>query len=244
MKKTSLFALLFSALVSGTPVASASTVAVTFSGGELATVPTLDSWTVGYNFTPKSAIVIDGFGFYDHGSDGLSDSHRIGLWNLTQNALMTEATITTANSTLAGPTLNNAGQFRFVDIAPMLLVPKYDYNIGAQILAGQEDLFWFAGMNVDFYDWDTSLIDSAGPAGFFTESDNLALPSISVGQRYGIVSFRARLATIGDIPSNFPVIDLPPDFPIRRVSEPGMLALIGLGLAGLAIARRRSCSSR
>jgi hypothetical protein len=202
-----------------------------------------DSWTLGFFFSPKSAIVIDGLGFYDHGANGLSSSHRMGLWNNTLNTQISDTLITTANSSLAGPLINNAGQFRFVDIAPILAVPKYVYTVGGTILAGQTDAWYSAPMTVSsesFYQWDASLLLSVN-GGTFHELEppaDLQYPYFFVGQRYGVVSLRARLASIADVPLDFPIIDLPDDFPRRQVPEPGMLALIGLGLAGLAFAQR------
>lgn len=121
MKKTILLAPLLTALLLAAPAVNASTVAAGFSGGSLLPLPDDDSWTIGFDFRPKSAIVVDGLSFYDYGSDDLNSSHPLGLWNGTLNTRIREAVITTANSVLAGPTINDAGQFRFVEIAPILL---------------------------------------------------------------------------------------------------------------------------
>lgn len=240
--KSSLLGLMLVVFLKGMPSANAS-VAVTFSGGSLVDLPNSESFVVGYNFMPKSAIVVDGLGFFDYGSDGLLNNHFLALFDLKANTKMVEIEITNTNSTLLGPIINSTGQFRVVDIAPILLVPQlFGYNVAAQLLAGQMDPWYGAPNGTDFYDWDSSLLSGAGPAGLFTETTNVALPSVSDGSRYGPVSFRARLATIGEIP-DIPIdIDLPPRGDPMRVPESGILSLLGLGLAGLALLRRRTYS--
>jgi len=75
---------------------------------------------VGWQFTVNAPILVDGLGVFDVGSNGLTESHQVGLWDNLGNLLAT----TTVNS---GGTLvlsaSNTGDWLFNSIAPVLLLP-------------------------------------------------------------------------------------------------------------------------
>ena len=114
-------------------------VAYTFTGG---TPTSGQTGTYGFDFTPRQErIAIDSLGFFDFGMDGIDD-HRVGIWNSITGELRASVTVTTANSTLAGPVING-GQFRFTPITPLLASIPGSF-ICAAAIEGSSDI-WYTG---------------------------------------------------------------------------------------------------
>ena len=81
----------------------------------------------GFEFTVLQPITVDELGVWDQNSDGLFHPTEIGIWNLSQNLLVTGMVSSGTGATLEG-------EFRYVDVADTLLMPG-NYVIGANILA-------------------------------------------------------------------------------------------------------------
>lgn len=82
--------------------------------------------TSGATFTVGSqAILVTSLGVYDDQSDGLNQSHSVGLWD--SGGLLTSATVPAGIGTVL------LGDFRYVPIAPVVLSANTTYRIGANL---------------------------------------------------------------------------------------------------------------
>lgn len=86
--------------------------------------------TLGYAFTVSSPISVTSLGLFDFQNDGLAQSHAVTIWTSTGTQLL-QLTISAGT----GATLTDG--FRYVSIAPFLLVPG-TYTIGG-FYAGDSD---------------------------------------------------------------------------------------------------------
>src|SRR4051812_42963539 len=85
-----------------------------FTGGNANTFG--GNTTVGWEFTLNSPMLVDGLGFWDHGSDGLVNTHDVGIWNSSNTALLlTSTTVTNGSSTPVAST-STAGRWLFNNI--------------------------------------------------------------------------------------------------------------------------------
>lgn len=106
---------LFSALTLLTAAsASASTIALTgWSGGGAATSGSDQLY--GWYFDTSAPISITDLGVFDNGSDGLALSHDVGIYRVSDQALLVSATVPSGS---AGTLLNG---FRYTSISPYAL---------------------------------------------------------------------------------------------------------------------------
>jgi hypothetical protein len=93
--------------------------------------------TAGWEFEVLSTIVVNGLGLWAEGSNGLTNSHAVGLWNSDGSSLLASTTITSASTPT--PWTSSDGQWLFNSIAPLTLSPG-TYVIGATIAAHDPDL--------------------------------------------------------------------------------------------------------
>ncbi len=120
---TSLAAFFIAAFL-GTGVAQASTVAFSFTGGGIHFVGA--DITLGYVFTVHAnAISVTDLGMWDQGSNGFSSSHDIGIWDTSQNLLVS----TTLGNGNSGTLLNG---YRYASITPLVLTAG-TYVVGGTI---------------------------------------------------------------------------------------------------------------
>lgn len=111
------------AMLGGLVAAEASAVpAITFTGGETTTA--FGGRTLGYAFSTNSSIRITALGYWDEGSNGLTDSHEVGIWNSDGSTLLASAVVPSGT----GGVLDSG--FRFVAITPVIL------SAGQSFLAG------------------------------------------------------------------------------------------------------------
>src|SRR5262249_25328874 len=60
--------------------------AITFTGSSNDT--TNGEWSLGYKFEVNAPITVTQLGYYDSGQDGLAESHAVGIYDLSQNLLV------------------------------------------------------------------------------------------------------------------------------------------------------------
>ncbi|MDZ7616322.1 MAG: LamG domain-containing protein [Patescibacteria group bacterium] len=97
--------------------------------------------TGGYEFTVgPTPIIVTKLGFFDHGPDGLGESHAVGIWQLGDTIALATATITTT-SPLEGLVIHSgAGRFRFEELASTVeLSANTTYRIGAYYSSTHND---------------------------------------------------------------------------------------------------------
>jgi Domain of unknown function (DUF4082)/PEP-CTERM motif len=102
--------------------ADAGTVGLSVASG--GTYAMTGEYVLGYSFLVNSPISVVSLGVYDESSDGLVNSHDVGLWNSSGTLL---ASVTVPSGT-AG-TLNSS--FRFAPVTPVDLTAGLIYYVGA-----------------------------------------------------------------------------------------------------------------
>jgi hypothetical protein len=166
-------------------------------------------FTLGWTFTVDDDIVVTQLGLFDSLQNGLVESHEIGIWDEV-GALVATATI---GSGVSGQLIDN---FRYVGIVPVTLGAGA-YTIGAFFGTGDEPLV-FAGSAMGFA--TSPHVDFVSAA--YLNQAGLTLPdSLITGEGYFGPNFTRD------------------DINVAAVPEPGTLALIASGIAGLGWRRRR-----
>ena len=84
---------------------------------------TQGSYSLGWTFRTNSSITITHLGFYDDLKNGVVGSHPVGIYDLTTHALLTSATVSSADPL--------TGFFRYTPVAPVTLAAGRDYTIQA-----------------------------------------------------------------------------------------------------------------
>ncbi|HLZ73921.1 PEP-CTERM sorting domain-containing protein [Phenylobacterium sp.] len=115
--------------VVATSAAYAGTPALSFSDTSASTLGN-PPFTLGWQFDVLSAINVDALGVYDQDGDGLADRYDIGIWDNSNN-LMVSATLGSGTS---GTLIDKV---RYVDVSPVTLAAG-TYFIGALYATGDD----------------------------------------------------------------------------------------------------------
>ncbi|MDZ4800291.1 MAG: PEP-CTERM sorting domain-containing protein [Bryobacteraceae bacterium] len=82
---------------------------------------------LGWSFSTSGPVTVTALGFWDQGSNGLGQSHDVGLWILG-GALQASATVNNGSDVVASASA--AGRWLFTSITPVVL-PAGTYVLGA-----------------------------------------------------------------------------------------------------------------
>lgn len=166
------------------------------------------SFTLGWSFTTNNAIVVDELGLFDDSQDGLAERHELGLWD-SGGSLLASATIGAGTS---GTLIN---QFRYIDIADVLLAAGQTYFIGALFTSGADALL-FPNINVSGM---ATIAEIDFGSATYAAGATLDRPTLDAG------------------PEGY----FGPNFTTAAVPEPATwgLMILGFGAAGAALRRSR-----
>lgn len=132
--RSALTTVLVLAAASGAPMAQAQVPGATISGD--GQVSDNAAWNLGYSFNVNSATSVFSLGVWDYLSDGLLNSHEIGLWDSNGNLLSSSFVPAGLGGTLIG-------NFRYTNIAPISLTIGSTYYVAATF-NGPGDDYWTA----------------------------------------------------------------------------------------------------
>jgi hypothetical protein len=116
-----------------TGTVSRADIAITFGNSPTTFNSALDA-TRGWEFSTSEAISVSALGIWDMGSDGLADSHQVGLWDTSGNLLASVSFAAGNSGTLMGP-----DGFRFLDLASPVNLAVGSYLIGAAYAPDDDD---------------------------------------------------------------------------------------------------------
>ena len=174
------------------------------------------AWSLGWSFNVLNPFTVSQLGFYDDLTNGLTESHEVGLWD-PFGSLIASATVPAGT----GSTL--MGFFRMVNIAPITLAVGSDYRIAAT--TGGEN-YTYSPLNFSTYA-DLQFVRSQ-----YIRSSTLRYPTNSDA---GIAYFGANLG-IGEVAT---LQEIPDEILTSTVPEPMSVLLVGTGLLGVAFVRRK-----
>lgn len=179
------------------------------------------SLTVGWGFTPQTAIVVTDLGYYDADADGLVSDHEVGLFRASDRSLLAAAVVTD------GDPLD--GLFRYQSIGPVLLSPDETYFI-----AGFDPAF-VGGQPYDAIGYPSFSDITFAPEIVFEgwqDQPTTELEFVSYSP-----SFDPWAQTDGPlVTANFNFRPVPGGR--VTVSEPGVLSLLGLPILGMLMSSR------
>jgi hypothetical protein len=184
---------------------------IDFTGGQVFGVVQGANATAGFSFNVTTATTISGLGLFDVGSDGLIDSHQIGLWT-SGGTLLASATLDNSSSVV--PSTSSLGDWRETGINSLTLDPG-SYVIGASFL---------------------DVAQNTEDAAVFSAAGTPSLPGINYGTTiigFSDFTFPDLSETGVDAGAFGPMAFTD----VQRAPEPGSLglSLCGLTLFGLAL---------
>ena len=193
-----------------TRTANAQTLGIDFLGGNQASPVALQ--TLGWQFNLATTRDVTSLGIFDIGSNGLIDSHQVGIWT-TSGTLLASATVTNASTVVAST--SSSGRWMFTALGSVLTLGPGSYIIGADYLTASDPVMTSASSL--FGDPDVTFLNGRFVA---TQTAAFDFPDDSFS------------TTGGHFGPNFQLAS-------ATVPEPSSLALIALGGGVLALVRRR-----
>ena len=132
------------------------------------TSPTVDfDVNLGAEFTAVGVdIIIDSLGFWDQNQDGLAESHRVGIWRVSDQTLMVSGTVP------AGTTATLVGEYRYVNVGNTILQAGTAY-----ILAGHSENALDARPFQGSIIWSVAIVGNFSNQGAFLGSSSFVYPS-------------------------------------------------------------------
>ena len=170
----------------------------------------IGNYTLGWGFDVTAPVTITSLGFWDEGANGLGAPHDVGLWK-SDGTLLASTTVSAA-SPITVASASGLGNWVFQPIAPITLGAG-TYQVGG--VSNDAELYRTDVTTISLdpllSNFNSNLFAAGSALQFMDKQEDSFL-------WYGL--FGANLQ-------------------VQPAHEPGTLALLGLGLAGLAAARRR-----
>ncbi|HEY8231213.1 MAG TPA: DUF4082 domain-containing protein [Vicinamibacteria bacterium] len=197
-------------LVAGPSLSFASILGVDIVGGGIGLVNPND-YTLGWGFDLTQSITVTSLGYWDEGGDGFGENHEVGIWAADQT-LLASTTVTNASPNVVAST-SGFGSWHFQPLASGLQLDAGTYFIGGT---------------------------HTGPDQFRTLVSDIALGPGIVNFVSGRFEFGGSLQFPAQTESSaFSLYGPNFEYEADAVPEPTTLGLLGLGVMGLAKARRR-----
>ena len=138
-------------LASYTPNARADSIALIDTGCQsdlISLTAETAGMTVGWEFSPTGDIWVTELGYFDLAQDGLNIQHKVGIWDVNQQ-LMVSGTVA------PGSAGSLAGEYRYVPVSSTLLSAGQTFIIGATVPVSMSE----PGFESDFYPNNTIQIN-------------------------------------------------------------------------------------